>query len=262
MTLPPTTSIFTTGSDSAFKSVPPATTAPASAGSSLVAPGGLKIPADQRANVALARQLINHQKYLCYQLPRYHQCGHPVDRGGQAAYDLLLSRQHIDRLGYGVECDAECAVDSSRRIVDPGRCPQCIPVEECFSAVLKHSCGHLAGVLSSGGLNHDARLGAHEPCNAQCHSMQIDQNVGGACPRCTSRHCRMIWESYRCGHRGGAISPLVIGWNHLRNLENSAAPCDARCRFAHQKIEVGARCLRCKPLYVSAYERTIRTRRW
>ena len=251
-----TRSTLTLSNHSAFRSVPTNAAAPSPTASALAASGGLRIAADQHSNVALARQLVNHLNYLCYQLPRFHKCGHPVERAGQAANDLLLSVQHINRLGYGVACDAECAVDYSRRTVDPERCPLCVSVEDCFSVVLKQSCGHLAAVMSSAGPAHVTRLGANEFCDARCRTVQIDQDVGGACLKCSSRHCHMIWESYRCGHSGGVLGQLVIGSNHLRNFGHSFAPCDARCRFSHKKREVGERCIRCKPMHTFAYHKT------
>lgn len=171
-----------------FNSVPPGSTHTATSGTfisqSPFNPGGLHIAANQRENVALARQVVNHQEYLCYQLPRYYQCGHPV-----GTKDLLLSQRHVIRLGYGTACNSNCAVDHSRRTVDSKQCTWCVPVEECFSVVMKHSCGHLAGVLSSAGLTHNRRLGAQTPCNGWCRSLQVSQNVGGACEHCTWGSC-------------------------------------------------------------------------
>ena len=238
------------GGSSIFKSVQSNTAAQPSAVIPIANTSPLRIAADQRENVALARQLANHQRYVCYQLPRYHRCGHRMGQGAGEIKDLLLSRQHIDRLGYGTECDAECAVDHSRRTITPERCSLCASVEECFSVVLKHSCGHIAGVMCSAGSDHHSRLGSSEVCDARCHSVQVDQDVGGSCELCNGRHCCMIFGGYACGHRGSVFGHHVVGSNHLMNLGSSLAPCDPRCRFEYQTREIGKRCLRCKPMYM------------
>lgn len=184
---PPTT--IPLNNHSAFNSIPPSnapTIPPGSPTNRTPATSGpLHIAANQRENVALARQLTNHQQCLCYQLPRYYQCGHPAGPS-----DLLLSHTHIARLGYGTACDADCAVDYSRRTIDPKqRCPGCFVVDECFAVVMRLSCGHLAGVFSSAGRAHDQRIGMQMSCDAWCHSVQVLQEVGGACELCTFAHC-------------------------------------------------------------------------
>lgn len=254
MLLSPSGSVLTGSRNSVFQSVQSTPPAQSSSGFTLPIPGHLHVAANKRENVALARQLANHKRYICYQLPRYHRCGHLVGRRGEIK-DLLLSQQHIDRLGYGTACDGKCAVDHSRCTVAVDRCPMCVSVEECFSVVLKHSCGHLAGVLSSAGSTHSTRLGFHTPCDARCYPVQIDHDVGGACTICSGRHCCMIFGSYGCGHRASVVGQRVIGSNHLLNLGSSLSPCDTRCCFEHQKREIGKTCLRCKPMYVVPRQR-------
>ena len=173
---------------SVFNSVPPSNTPTVPSGSSInrasATSGHLHIAGNQRENVALARQLANHHQNLCYQLPRYYQCGHPVGPN-----DLLLSHRHIARLGYGTACDADCALDYSRRTIDPNRCPWCVSVYDCFSVVMRYSCGHLVGVLASAGQAHNQRLGSQTSCDAWCRPVQVSQDVGGACEQCISAHC-------------------------------------------------------------------------
>ncbi|RYO81723.1 hypothetical protein DL762_006967 [Monosporascus cannonballus] len=245
MAVPPTATV-PANSHSAFQSVPP-TPAPAVSSSGLptATSGQLRIAASQAENVALAQQLANHQQYLCYQLPHYYQCGHRV-----GSTSLLVGRKHINMLGYGTPCDADCAVDYSRRVIDPKRCPWCEPLEECLAVTMKHSCGHLAGVLALGGQTHNRRLGLQTSCDAWCCILQVDQDVGGACKACTWGHCCMVWEKCQCGHRGGIIAHHVVGPHHILELGSSLVPCVARCKFRHKEREVGRMCPRCRPMHM------------
>ncbi len=234
---------------SAFKSVPLSVAVPpVSSGSTSksTSPGSLRIAANQRENFALARQLANHQQYLCYELPRYYRCGHPA-----GTTDVLLSQKHINKLGYGIACDSSCAVVHSRRTINTERCPWCVPVDECFSVVMRHSCGHLAGVFASSGRVHSQRIGAQASCDPWCRAVQVNQEIGGACVQCTWGHCCMIWEKYRCGHRGGVLGHHVVGPHHILKLGSDLAPCGARCNFRHREREVGDKCLQCKPMCTS-----------
>ncbi|KAI0594590.1 hypothetical protein F4775DRAFT_606134 [Biscogniauxia sp. FL1348] len=204
----------------------------------------LQIPSSQSANAELARQVPNHQKYLCYELPAYHICGHA---SGETS--LLLSQRHAQAVGYGAACTGDCAVDSSRRAVLSSRCGACAgAVAECLAVALKHGCGHLAGVQVSAGTRHGGLLGAGQQCDAYCRAVQVDVEVGGACRQCTWSHCCMVWGKCRCGHRDGVVAARVLSAQHVLNFGTSRAPCDARCHFRHKDRVVGDYCAKCKPL--------------
>ncbi|KAI5918364.1 hypothetical protein F4810DRAFT_692442 [Camillea tinctor] len=224
-------------------SVPTATTvAPTTATTTTIATQ-LQIPSSQHANAQLGLQVPNRQKYLCYQLPAYHICGHA---SGETS--LLLSREHAQTLGYSTPCGTDCAVDSTRRLVLATRCAFCTGVGECLRASLKYACGHLAGVQVSSGTRHEEQLGSGQRCDAHCRAVQVDVDVGGACKQCTWSHCCMIWAKCRCGHRDGVVAGRVLSAQHVVNFGTSRDPCDERCHFRHKDRVVGDHCTRCKPL--------------
>ncbi|KAI1496880.1 hypothetical protein F5X99DRAFT_424032 [Biscogniauxia marginata] len=236
------TSIPTSNTKHSSQTQPRSPTPPASKSTGNAA-SQLKIPGSENENEQLARQIANHPKYLCCELPHYYVCGHP-----EGPKELLLSRNHVKDIGYGLPCNDGCNVDDSRRLILGDRCPACATVEECLSVVMKYACGHLAGIQISPGARHEMILGARQRCDPYCRSVQVDLGIGGACKQCTWSYCCMIWAKYRCGHRDGILCHLLVGAHHILNLGSSQTPCDARCHFRHKERIVGEYCTRLPPL--------------
>ena len=59
----------------------------------------------------------------------------------------------------------------------------------------------------------------------------------------------MVWEAYRCGHRGGIAAHRIVGLHHLVRLgDGDLGPCEPDCMFQHEDREVGEQCPRCRDM--------------